>query len=197
MPFKKLKQIIYNPNLLNQETLVELKQLTVEYPWFQMGWLLYLKNLKETGSSEFEATLKKAVLYISKPKLIHQFLNGELEIIPSLAKTEVKYDIQQALDEDNPNLKGNILIDRFLHSGKETKRLIGIEKISEASERAGIIEKSEAEDDELVTETLATIYVQQKKYEKAQKAYEKLSLKYPEKSIYFATRIEEIEKLKN
>lgn len=49
------------------------------------------------------------------------------------------------------------------------------------------------ENDDLVTETLANIYADQDNHEKAIKAFEKLQLKYPEKRIYFAGRIKEIQ----
>lgn len=45
---------------------------------------------------------------------------------------------------------------------------------------------------DLVTETLAKIYVLQKNYVKAIQAYEQLSLVYPEKKTFFATRIQKI-----
>lgn len=44
----------------------------------------------------------------------------------------------------------------------------------------------------VVTETLAGIYTEQGLYTKAIEVYEKLSLKYPEKSAYFADRIDEL-----
>ena len=47
----------------------------------------------------------------------------------------------------------------------------------------------------LMTETLAKIYLEQKKYTKAIQAYEILILKYPEKSSLFADRILDIKEL--
>jgi hypothetical protein len=48
---------------------------------------------------------------------------------------------------------------------------------------------------ELMTETLAKVYLEQKKYKKALQAYKILSLKYPEKSGFFADRIKAVKNL--
>ena len=48
------------------------------------------------------------------------------------------------------------------------------------------------ENEDFVTETLAEIYIQQGNFKKAISAYGKLSLKFPEKSDYFARLIQEL-----
>jgi hypothetical protein len=48
---------------------------------------------------------------------------------------------------------------------------------------------------DIVTETLAKVYLEQGHYEKAKAAYHQLSLKYPQKSSLFASQIELINKL--
>jgi len=48
---------------------------------------------------------------------------------------------------------------------------------------------------DIVTETLAKVYLEQGHYEKAKAAYKQLSLKYPQKSSLFASQIELIDQL--
>lgn len=49
-----------------------------------------------------------------------------------------------------------------------------------------------APDDSLLSESLAKIYIRRGRYEKAFEIINTLNLKYPEKSVYFANRIEKI-----
>lgn len=87
---------------------------------------------------------------------------------------------------------------------KISKKLALIDKFIEANPKI-ISNKNEIsvtnsvpkieESSHLMTETLAKIYLEQKKYQRAIQAYEILILKYPEKSYFFADRIEDIKKL--
>jgi len=54
---------------------------------------------------------------------------------------------------------------------------------------------SSQENENLMTETLAHVYLEQKKFNKAITAFQILSLKYPEKSSFFAHQIEAIKEL--
>ena len=194
METDRFYNLLGNQNLLSEETTQELKKLTSEYPWFQLGRMLYLKNLKETESQEYQEELKKVAVQVTDRKLLYNFLNAEIQ--KRSQKTELEQSIQDLNEDEKEN--GNPLINKFLSSkpGKIIGKTEGEEVMNNAG-RVDIAEKSDAENDDIITETLAAIYVQQKSYEKALAAYKKLSLKYPEKSIYFATQIEEIEKLKN
>jgi tetratricopeptide (TPR) repeat protein len=79
-------------------------------------------------------------------------------------------------------------IDKFIEANPK------IPPISKDSEMPEITIKEE-ETSYLMTETLAKVYLEQKKYNKAIQAYEILILKYPEKSSFFAIRISDIKKL--
>ena len=87
------------------------------------------------------------------------------------------------------NLHNFQLIDDFLKTAERripNKNLKNNEDLSE---------KSWSPNYELMTETLAKVFVKQKKFKKAIEAYQILGLKYPEKNSLFANQIKEIKKL--
>ena len=92
--------------------------------------------------------------------------------------------------KNDRNKKAN-LIDKFI----ESKAKIVPKKDYHSDNKLST--ESIIEDEELFTEQLAKIYIKQGHLEKALETYEKLYLKYPEKNIYFATRIEYVKRLMN
>jgi hypothetical protein len=77
------------------------------------------------------------------------------------------------------------LIENFIKSNPKIKP---IKKVSKSIEISASIQENPA----IMTETLAKVYLEQKKYDKVLQAYKILSLKYPEKSSFFADRIKAI-----
>ncbi|MES2810791.1 MAG: hypothetical protein V4619_19310 [Bacteroidota bacterium] len=80
------------------------------------------------------------------------------------------------------------IIERFIHDEPQIKHPAGVKLDNENKAK-----NSSEDKEELVTETLARIYTEQMLYHKAVLTYKKLMLKYPEKSLYFAGQIEQLE----
>lgn len=81
------------------------------------------------------------------------------------------------------------LIDEFI--AKNPK----INPVRQSSSTHNLAKEYLIQPEELMTETLARIYVEQKNYKKAIQSYKVLSLKYPEKSSFFAIQIKAVEQL--
>ncbi|UCH15570.1 MAG: hypothetical protein JSV22_06300 [Bacteroidales bacterium] len=94
--------------------------------------------------------------------------------------------------EEQEKAKANAeLIDKFIRG--EPKIIPDGRDVSNDDISTDSVKESES----FITDTLAKIYVKQGYYSKAIFAYEKLILKYPEKSSYFAGQINEIKKIIN
>jgi hypothetical protein len=100
---------------------------------------------------------------------------------------------QSKLEEPVKSKKKNHdLIDNFIQNEPSIQRNIKV-----ADKQEDISAESVRENDSFMSETLASIYVKQRLFDKAIAVYRKLELKNPEKNVYFASQIEKIEKLKN
>ncbi len=88
----------------------------------------------------------------------------------------------------HPGRKEDKIIERFIQHEPQIKHTGNIKLDNENKAK-----KSSEDADELVTETLARVYTDQMLYNKAILTYKKLMLKFPEKSLYFAGQIEQLE----
>ena len=81
------------------------------------------------------------------------------------------------------------LIDKFITENPK------INPSKATSQKVNLAKAQMIQPEALMTETLARIYVEQKNYKKAIQSYRILSLKYPEKSSFFANQIKAVEQL--
>lgn len=107
-------------------------------------------------------------------------------IVREIPKAETSKPIKPESVIDESKKKKAELIDKFIETSPKIPPI-----------KSGIVftpnlDLNKEDNSYLMTETLAKVYLEQKKYQKAIQAYEILILKYPEKSSFFADRIKDI-----
>ena len=140
---------------------------------------------KAKKKSPLRTETKKATPVAKQPLESRSFLEW-LDQHPSkdravniAEKSNNKWDMIDAFIENNPKIP--------------TATAKAVEEFQD--EMIDLAQRQEFVKEELMTETLAKILVQQHKYRKALQAYKILSLKYPEKNTFFASQIKEIKRL--
>jgi hypothetical protein len=117
--------------------------------------------------------------------------SGWLSVLKNQPAIVPSSDTTSEGDEQSGNKMS--LIDSFLAGGMNKRRIVPVKPQDKQDEIVDISAKSLQENEDLMTETLANIYIKQQHFLKAIDIFERLRLKYPEKSIYFARRIKELE----
>ena len=158
-----------------------------------------LTTIKGASTVEEGSTTKLAEenLEIGKPLGFskdekHSFQEWlQLSRTQPIVREKESEDLSKTTSSDNDKKKKLDLIDKFIEASPK------IPPIKQSSESSFSIDLNKSDNSYLMTETLARVYLEQKKYQKAIQAYEILILKYPEKSSFFADRISDIKILQH
>ncbi len=215
--------MLHAPECIGEEKISDLRNFLHEYPYSQTFRMLYLKSLRNSGDFRYEIELPLTSLYVTNRRALYDLVfkpaptiriekaeNEEAKggVAPTEEVKEEKkspspiLDILAELEQLKPvnvpsvkktDSKRQSLIDNFLEKSDNQDMTI---RISENNENQDVDDKTSAQGTtEFYTETLAKIYIKQKKFGQAIKIFKSLSLKNPEKSVYFADQIRFFERL--
>ena len=159
------KRIADLPDKLRSLSCERMEDILALYPWFDTVRLLLRQR---TGKADF---LPDAWLQIRPAPAFRLQKQPEFDLSPA--------------ESDMPRSSSFEAIDRFL--AFPPQRIVPQE--NPTAFPVDLSAESVAEDPDLVSEELAEIFAGQGLYSKAKAIYSKLSLLYPEKSVYFAQLI--------
>jgi tetratricopeptide (TPR) repeat protein len=177
-----------------QEALIILNAGLIHYPDHPVAIFLIAKVHTALGNySQAIKFLKKGSELIHSPKT-YDFYLREIEAIK---KQNVFYDIEnkpaisdEAKKEDK-DLSSIFLTDTVKKIAEQLKEAEDV-LIHSNDNNSQFNTFTLVDDNMIISETLAKIYINQREYQEAIKIYEKLKNKNPEKAHYFDSKIDEL-----
>jgi len=173
---------LQNPENLNADSVGGLTEIVSRFPYCQSAHILLTINLFKEENILYNTSLKTTAIYAGNRQIFKQKIDQfEQKAILKPQPLPIAIGTQP---EPQPTKTKQELLDAFIKNQPSISR--GKESFFSAIEAS---RQSVVDQEGIVSETLAKIYFDQRYFEKAINIYEKLSLKYPEKSIYFAALI--------
>ena len=163
-----------------------------------------------------DSVIKEDFTKKTEEKIIPAKESSETEILEEQEKPAVENELEKKVSESNfPTFLNTwekwlkierivpVTVEEPVISKEEVKNLV-IEKFIEKEPRISklkeesdfVIKEKGTNISHLMTETLANLYVEQKLYAKAIKAFETLAGKHPEKAKYFKEKIRDIKEIR-
>ena len=210
-----LNNLLNNFDPKSEEQFEVLEKLIELYPTFHLIRPYYLKAVQQLDPKNFDKVLSHTAIATYDRELLYEFIENQSidakgikridnKLIHEQNRTDEKHKEPKSLSfsewasyiKMNKDQKKKIKIaDKFklIDSFLDNKKKIVADR--DAINNEDLSEKSWIASDELMTETLAKVFVRQKKYDKALQAFKILGLKYPEKNSFFADQIKNIKKI--
>ena len=167
----KLIDWIRNPENLDAGSLPVLEQLQADHPEFPWVYVLLARTYKNLQDESFAIYLEKAAALVPNRMMLKRFLEKHPPVPPKRSFSR----------------KADTIIEKFL---KEEPRIIPSKDF--VPTKADLAEKSLEDSDDVISETLAQLHLNQGNPERAIQIYTRLCLVFPEKSSYFAAQIKNI-----
>ena len=210
----ELYSYLADPKRLTAETLEPIRALYESYPYCAPFAFLYLYNLSLTGDVRYASELRRLSVLLPDREQLFRLVEGDRPafVAPSVeepAEVDAFDLIDHFLDgartsgEDLPEVLhyegGGEGGDYFAGEANEPLSPDGLSDLLDASPAqsapAAAPSSGEPAPEELLSETLSKIYIQQQHYDKALRIIRSLSLNYPEKNRFFADQIRFLERL--
>lgn len=205
----KINNILKNFDLIKDKEIAKLEEINFKYPFFQTSQILLSKGLLNIKSIRYDEQIKKAAAYSRNRKKLFLLIMSK-EKNNNVKNNDVASNETPLKFEENDThsfsqwlslskvkkIRNNSSEDKIINNFIEHEHEIKIKKNEEFFKPTTAAKKSLQHNNNLITPTLAEVYLKQGHFDKAISAYEKLILKYPQKSTFFAEKIKLIKNQK-
>ena len=183
--------------------LEQLSSIISVYPWYAGARMELCRRMAEAGALS-DSQIAETALHLSERKAVTPLMRTDRET--DLSDKDVRRIVESFIPEPTTDTPAPRVVvvggDYFSQDQYEAARKEGDSIFSQFAAKAreeGYVEEplGSEKEEPLLTETLAGIYLEQGYPQEAIDIYSQLSLRYPEKSVYFAALIEEIDKKDN